>query len=442
MSAAPAITPLATVAVAFSGGRDSLALLHATVHAAKDLGLQVVALHVHHGLVADADEWVRHAAGLCHRWQRRGLPVRLRWHRVQGRPAAGQSIEAWARHARYAALTAMAKAEGAALVLLGQHRRDQAETVLLQALRGAGPRGLAAMPRQIDRQGLTWARPWLDRPRSAIDAYVHRHRLQPIEDPSNANTTLARNRLRLAVWPALVGAFDDAEVALAAVAQRAQQADAVLREVAELDLAAVNAGGLLQLTPWLTLSSARRANVLRAWLATHWRQGPPDSIVQRLLHELPLATAGRWPAQAGRELVLYRGRLRWAHSHAAAVTGARRHCDLRGARSVHLDDWAGTLTLIRAQNHGLAESDLSRLELRPRTGGERFSLTPKAIPRSLKKQFQTAAVEVDDRRGPLLWRDNALVFVPGLGIDARHWAADGQPQWQLTWIGDSTPPES
>lgn len=429
------------MAVAFSGGRDSLALLHATVHAAKALGLQVVALHVHHGLVASANEWVTHAAAVCQRWQRRGLPVRLRWQRVQGQPAAGQSVEAWARTERYIALAAMAKCEGAALVLLGQHRQDQAETVLLQALRGSGPRGLAAMPRQIERQGLTWVRPWLDQPRSAIDAYVRRHRLKPIEDPSNANIALARNRLRLTVWPALACAFEDAEVTLAAVARRAQEADAVLREVAELDLALVNTDGVLQLAPWLRLSNARRTNVLRAWLATHWQQGPPDSIVQRLLQELPQTKAGRWPAQAGTALVLFRGRLRWANSPATAVTGGRRHCDLRGESMLHVPDWAGTLTLTAAQNHGLAESDLSRLELRPRSGGERFSLTPKATPRSLKKQFQAAAVDGDARHGPLLWCDNALVFVPGLGIDARHWAAEGQPQWQLTWIPDSTRPE-
>src|ERR1043165_1414776 len=100
-----------TVGVAFSCGRDSLALLHATTRAAAALALDVVALHVHHGLVPAADEWVRSAQRLCMRWQRRGWPVRLRWQRLDGAPAAGDSVEAWARRERYVALRRMAAEE-------------------------------------------------------------------------------------------------------------------------------------------------------------------------------------------------------------------------------------------------------------------------------------------------------------------------------------------
>src|SRR6185369_13650037 len=110
-------------------------------------GIEVVALHVHHGLMPQADAWVQSAVRLCARWQAAGWPLRLRWHRLDSTPAQGDSVEAWARRERYAALAQMAREEGASLVLLAQHRRDQAETVLLQALRGGGPRGLAAMPR-------------------------------------------------------------------------------------------------------------------------------------------------------------------------------------------------------------------------------------------------------------------------------------------------------
>ena len=96
------------MAVAFSGGRDSLALLHATCRAAQALGLQVVALHIHHGLLADADGWLRRAQQLCTRWRRHGWPLTLRWQRLDGQPAPGDSIEAWARAGRHAALAAMA----------------------------------------------------------------------------------------------------------------------------------------------------------------------------------------------------------------------------------------------------------------------------------------------------------------------------------------------
>ncbi|HEY4068062.1 MAG TPA: tRNA lysidine(34) synthetase, partial [Burkholderiaceae bacterium] len=126
------------IAVAFSGGRDSTALLHATLQQARHRGVQVLALHVHHGLNPQADAWLAHGAALCKRWARRGLPVEFVEQRITERPPKGESIEAWARHARYRALGAMARAREVTVVLLAQHRRDQAETVLLQALRGAG----------------------------------------------------------------------------------------------------------------------------------------------------------------------------------------------------------------------------------------------------------------------------------------------------------------
>ena len=199
------------VAVAFSGGRDSTALLHATVAEAAPLGLSVLALHVHHGLSANADAWLAHATALCRRWARRGLPVELVARRLDARPAAGESVEAWARRARYRALREMALARGVDLVLLAHHRRDQAETFLLQALRGGGVAALSAMPKVVRRDGITWARPWLEQPREAIDAYARRHRLRWIDDDSNDDDRFARNRLRLRVWPALVEAFADAE---------------------------------------------------------------------------------------------------------------------------------------------------------------------------------------------------------------------------------------
>ena len=151
------------VAVAYSGGRDSTALLHATLHAAQAQGGEVVALHVHHGLSPHADTWLQHCAEQCRRWARRGLPVLWACERLAERPAPGDSIEAWARQARYRALRTMAQAHCVSMVLLAHHRRDQGETFVLQALRSAGVAGLAAMPRRIERDVVTWARPWLDR---------------------------------------------------------------------------------------------------------------------------------------------------------------------------------------------------------------------------------------------------------------------------------------
>jgi len=298
------------VAVAFSGGRDSLALLHATCRAAQALGLQVAALHIHHNLLPEADAWLAQAQRLCARWRRRGWPLQLHWARLDGQPAPGDSLEAWARAGRHAALAVLARQAGAGLLLLAHHRRDQAETFVLQALRGGAPAGLSAMPRQIDRAGLVWARPWLDAPRNAIDAYVRRHRLQPVNDPSNTDARLARNRLRLQVWPALEAAFPQAETSLAAAALRAQQARAALDELAALDLAPlVDAEGRLAVAGWRRLSPARQANALRAWWAAQAGHSAPMALVTRLLAEVRAVGVARWPAGAGWQCALRRGHL-------------------------------------------------------------------------------------------------------------------------------------
>jgi tRNA(Ile)-lysidine synthetase-like protein len=194
----------ACVAVACSGGRDSIALLHATASAAQLVpGLVVAALHVHHGLSLQADAWAEHVAAQCGVWAEQGLPVRAVVQRVHCDLAAGRSVEAVAREARYAALAQMALEQGAAAVLLAHHRRDQAETFLLQALRGAGVAGLAAMPEEVERDGVRWLRPWLGVAREAIEAYVRDRQLPFVDDDSNDDTRFARNRLRHRVWPPL-----------------------------------------------------------------------------------------------------------------------------------------------------------------------------------------------------------------------------------------------
>ena len=424
-----------TVAVAFSGGRDSLALLHATARTAAALGLDVVALHVHHGLVPVADEWVRSAQRLCARWQRRGWPVRLRWQRLDGAPAPGDSVEAWARRERYAALCRMATDEGASLVLLAQHRRDQAETVLLQALRGAGAKGLAAMPHSVEREGLVWMRPWLSQRREAIDAYVKRYRLRPIEDPSNADGRWARNRLRATVWPALIGAFPDAEQSLAAVADRAAEASAALAEWTAADLELVARDDGLDRAAWLALSPARRALVLRAWLGPQLPSGAPESLVQRLLLEWPRTGAAKWPAEGGRVLHAYRGRLRWSVGAAGRpVQGGAQHLDLSLAGDHEVPAWRGHFEVRTAASGGIAPDLLREGELRARGGGEQFQRAPRTPPRSLKKQYQLAGIAAPERQGPLVWSGGQLLYVPGLGVDARAEAELGQAQLTLRWV--------
>lgn len=421
------------IAVAWSGGRDSTALLHATLMASAPLGIEVLALHVHHGLSPHADDWAAFCESQVTRWRRR-FAVRLRVARLATRPASGESVEAWARKERYRALASMAREEGAGVVLLAHHRRDQAETLLIQALRGGGVAGLAGMPREIERDGLLWARPWLDHAAADVAAYARRHRLRHVEDDSNADPRFARNRLRLQVWPALEVAFPHADTALADTATWARQASTCLTELAAIDLATLADAEGLSVRGWLALGDDRRANALRHWLQQRLGRPAPASLVIRLLAELPRARQGRWDGQGG-SLRLFRGRLRWCEGHPAEVAAAPRSSSLSVTRAGRyaLPDWGGALRVVRVRDGGVPLAWLARLELRERRGGEQFQAGIGRPPRSLKKQYQAEAVPEWERDGPLVYSGGQLVFVPGLGLDARVIGLPGQALVQLSW---------
>jgi tRNA(Ile)-lysidine synthase len=426
------------VAVACSGGRDSVALLHATLEAARALGASVVALHVHHGLMADADRWASEVEALCERWN-----AGFACERLQGAPPAGESIEAWARRERSLALARLARDAGATIVLLGHHLHDQAETVLLQALRSAGPAGLAAMPRVVERDGLTWARPWIGRTGAEIDAYVAPLGIDVATDPSNADPRFARSRLRRDVMPALRRAFPEADVALAAVARRAGEARALQDEVAAEDLRRLGAGDALPLAAWRSLSMARRTNALRAWLAGVLEAPVPQTLVDRLLEEALDDATRRWPVAGGRLLRSWRGVLAVvAPARASVVTrastlaraGANGALSLLRCDRYALAGWNGTLEVFATAQRGVAPHRLAQVEARVRAGGEQFQLQPAGTARSLKKQYQALGIPAEGRDGPLLFdAAGALLFVPGLGIDARAWAAPDAPQWGIRW---------
>lgn len=409
------------VGVAASGGRDSTALLHCTWRVGAALGIEVVALHVHHGLVPQADDWLVHLRRQVARWSARGPRLGMEVERLSRCPAKGDSIEAWARRERYAALLRLARQARCDIVLLAHHRRDQAETVLLQALRGAGAAGLSAMRRAFVVDGVVMHRPWLESPREAIEAYVRRHRLSHVDDASNANPRFARNRLRLAVWPALQASFPDAEPALARVADRAQTARAAINALAAIDAVSVEHEGTLGLRPWLALEPARREIALRHWLARTIDDPAADSLVARLMTELPAVTSGRWPC--GRhQLRLFRGRL--------SVTAEPNRTGQRSTREepIKLDlsqpgiypvpGWGGQIEVLAAEE-GVPSRWLSEATLRGRHGGEQFRAQPRAADRSLKKQFQAAGIPAWTREGPLVFSGERLIFVPFLGIDAR-----------------------
>jgi tRNA(Ile)-lysidine synthase len=431
------MTTSPTLAVAVSGGRDSTALLHAVQRQARAAGLRVVALHIHHGLNPEADAWAQHVTQQCRRWR-----VACRVARLEGAPVPGQSVEAWARTGRYRELARLAREEGAYLVLLAHHRRDQAETVLLQALRGAGPAGLSAMPQTIEREGLLWCRPWLHHTAAAIAAYVQRWRLSHIEDDSNLDSRFDRNRLRHEVWPTLLQAFPQAETAMLAVAQQAQQATLLAQEIGEHSLGLIGASDHLPVRAWQDLPPATRRATLQLWLRGQLGRGAPEVLLQRLSQALPGRHSGRFPVDGTCELRLYRSALRLHRLPSPALEPQALAGDDPPWREVgehRLAAWRGSLRVQPVAHGGVALHCLAQAELRPRSGGEQWQGKAGGLARSLKKQYQAMAVPAWLRQGPLVWAAGRLIFVPGLGLDARCLAPAGTPQVALSWLPDRQP---
>jgi len=272
-SALRAVLPLA---VAYSGGADSTALLHAAQALWPG---QVHAIHVNHGLQAAAGDFERHCS---HRCQMLDVPLAVR--RVQAHAAEGESPEDAARRARYQALADAARAQGVVQVLLAQHADDQVETVLLALSRGAGLAGLAGMPQRLERDGMVFARPLLALAGPDLRAELQALGIGFVDDPTNADERYTRNRIRRHLLPALGRAFVAWREPIARSAAHAAQSAALLDEYAALDLQL--AGMPPRIEALQGLSAARQGNVLRWWLRRQHGVRPTAAQLQELLAQV------------------------------------------------------------------------------------------------------------------------------------------------------------
>lgn len=283
-AAMQAFVPRLPLAVGLSGGADSTALLLAC---AERWPGQVQAFHVHHGLQAAADSFEQHCVRLCAR-----LNVPLNVRRVDARHAPGQSPEDAARQARYMAFEALAldgKAQSAIqTIALAQHADDQVETLLLALSRGAGVAGLAAMPAQWQRAGLHWSRPLLGVAGADVRAWLRARGESWVEDPTNGDERYTRNRIRHRLLPVLQQAFPHFRDTFARSCAHMAQADELLQELAEADLAAV--GQPPRIAVLRLLSRARQANVLRYWLRSVHGTTPAAAQLEALLHQVAACT--------------------------------------------------------------------------------------------------------------------------------------------------------
>jgi tRNA(Ile)-lysidine synthase len=410
------------IAVAYSGGLDSTVLAHALVKGRARLG-GLRLLHVDHGLQAASAGWAMHCARQARRWR-----VPLVVLRASIRNEKGDSPEAAAREARYA-LLADALEPGEVLVT-AQHRDDQAETLLLQLLRGAGVAGLAAMPPIAPFARGHIARPLLDHARAELERDARRWRLEWIEDPTNTATRFARNYLRHEVLPVLRKRWPTLDTALARSARHMAEAQALLDALAGADIARARDGAGLHVATLRALPVARRRNLLRAFVVAAGLESPSAAQLEEIAVTLLGVRADAHPEVrwSGARIRRRGGRLelevisqesagqaaerpakswRWTSERELIVNAA-------GDRLRLVDDPAGPIDLDRLPH---------ALELRARVGGEHLRPGPRSRTQSLKKLLQAARIPSDElARLPLLFAGSGsrrrLVVVADRWIDA------------------------
>ena len=277
-SIAPVMAP--PLAVAYSGGADSTALLHAACALWPG---QVRAIHVHHGLQAAADQFEANCRAVCAQ-----LNVPLEVIKVHAKHEPGESPENAARKARYTGLSDAARALGVSQVLLGQHADDQVETILLALSRGAGLAGLSAMPAVFERNGLEFCRPLLDVPGASLRDWLTQAGHAFVDDPTNTDERYTRNRIRAKLLPALADAFPHFRQTFARSASHAAQAQVLLDEIAAKDLQLVGSPPAIKALQ--TLSRPRQANVLRHWLVDGHQVRPSAAQLAQLLDQVAACT--------------------------------------------------------------------------------------------------------------------------------------------------------
>ncbi|MDT8405792.1 MAG: tRNA lysidine(34) synthetase TilS [Methylococcales bacterium] len=415
--------------VGFSGGLDSTVLLHLCSRLPV-LSERVTAVYVNHQWHPEASDWGQH----CQQ-QAQSLGLSYQQLIIDATPQPGQSPEETARIGRYRALAGLLSEHDA--LLLAQHRDDQMETFLLQCLRGAGVKGLAAMPVTAALGAGRLVRPLLELPRSALQAYARQHQLTWLEDPSNADSRYDRNFLRNQVIPVLRQRWPSLDQTVARSARHCASAEALLRDATEaawahcynaefkyLDLARLR----------LQSSADQMAATLRHWLAEQQHRMPETRALLALVAAIVDRRSGHgcWVVTDDYQLRSYQNRLYclpnplptpetgpvpWRFLEQPLRLSVGKLSAEFGAEGIALPAW----------RHG-------EVSIRYRKGGERLKLPGRDGHRCLKKLFQEYGIPPWKReRMPLLYIGDRLAALPGIGIAAEFYASQPQAAITITW---------
>ncbi len=400
-----------------------MVLLDALAPLARARGISFSAIHVNHGISPHAETWATFCAEQC-----ASRSVTLSTLRLALGPGRSANLEAVARQARYRAL----RAADVDVIALAHHVDDQAETVLLQLLRGAGPRGLSAMQRYQPGTPALW-RPLLDLTRVALAAYASERGLAWIEDESNANTHYKRNLLRHDISPRLAAHFPGYPATLARAAEHQAEASGLLDALAIEDAAAVALPGGLDCARLTALPRARARNLLRWYLRQQGLRSPSKARLADMLRQLVAARpdAHTRLEHDSAEIGCHRGLI---VVHASSPSPSAFVCVWHGEPELPFP--GGTLTFEQVQGNGIAAAQvaLHPVTLRSRVGGERLQLAANRPRRALKKMLQDTDMPPWQRQTlPLVWCGDRLAAVPGIGVDLAFQAAQDESGWAVTW---------
>ena len=369
------------IAVALSGGIDSVVLLHLLKQHPG-----ITAIHVHHGLSPSADAWAAFCRRLCKKWD---VPVSVSRVRVK---KSGKGLEAAARAARYEVFKKL-KVD---VIALAHHLDDQAETVLMNLLRGAGLRGASGMPPLARFEGKLLARPLLEASRTEIEGYARAHRLAWVEDESNADEALTRNFVRRSVGPLLEKRFPHWKRALARAARLFSEKD------------------------------DRGARLLREFLRSRNLKAPSEAKLLEMLKQLTSSAARTELEHDGATLRVYRDKVFIDGGKLAPFDPV----PWSGQRRLAIPALGGEVRFRAGDGIASKHLRIGSFQIRMRSGGERLQLHPRRPRRSLKNLFQEAGVPSWARpRTPLLFCGDDLVWVPGLGVDVRYQGRGVLPEW-------------
>lgn len=288
----PATTAPSHLLLALSGGIDSMVLLHALQQLSQRLPFTLSAMHVHHGLSPNADRWLQVCQQTCIEG---GVPFYV--EKIHVDQHSGQGIEAAARAGRYRELEQTRNRINATAIVTAHHAQDQAETLLLQLVRGAGTKGLSAMPDRDDKRKL-W-RPMLGISKADIHAYAELHALQWVEDESNADLSYDRNYMRQQVMPEMRARYPQLDQSLGRSALHLAEAQQLLHDLAQQDLHACDLrpewqGQSIDISKVQALGDVRARNLLRGWFDTLGLRMPNSEQLQDYWQQLATVRPHRY----------------------------------------------------------------------------------------------------------------------------------------------------